>query len=317
MSTSSPVIFDHDGGIDDLLSLMLLLTMDNIDLKAVTVTPADCLLTDAVTSTLKILSAFGREDIPVAKGHLYGANPFPYDWRSQPKMVNALPMFLQLPLADSLSAMPAEQLITQQLAHSDQPVTILMTGPCTNLVHALKQTPDLVHKIDRVVWMGGAVDTRGNVSMHNHDGSAEWNVYWDPESSAELLAINPDLELIALDATDSVPVDINFLERLAKQPQPLSQLAGQLWAMTTASIPSYEYTYYMWDMLATAWVGLGDEAIKFEEIQLTVSTEEPNAGQTLRAPEHGQPIKVAKEVDTQRFHQYVLNQFSTRLPFFE
>ena len=30
-----PVIFDHDGGIDDILSLLLTLTMEQVDLKHV------------------------------------------------------------------------------------------------------------------------------------------------------------------------------------------------------------------------------------------------------------------------------------------
>lgn len=311
-----PVIFDHDGGIDDLLSLMLLLTMDNIELKAITVTPADCLPSDAIKSTLKLLTGFARDDIPVARGQLFGANPFPYEWRAQPKVVNALPMMLQLPEANCLTPLTADELITQTLAESDQPVMVLMTGPCTNLVNALQQTPDLVHKVDRVIWMGGAVDTRGNVSMHNHDGSAEWNAYWDPASTAQLFSINPDIELIALDATDSVPVDMAFLERLARQPQSLSQLAGQFWAITTNSIPAYEYTYYMWDMLATAWLGIGENSIQFKELELSVAIDEPNAGQTFRTPGNSQWIKVAKTVDTTRFHHYVLEQFNRPIPFF-
>ena len=48
------VLMDHDGGVDDLLSLMLLLTMPNIDLIGVSITPADCYLAFATEATRKI-----------------------------------------------------------------------------------------------------------------------------------------------------------------------------------------------------------------------------------------------------------------------
>ena len=52
------VLLDHDGGVDDLLSLMMLLAMPHIDLIGVVVTPADCYLRPAVSATLKTLRFF-------------------------------------------------------------------------------------------------------------------------------------------------------------------------------------------------------------------------------------------------------------------
>ena len=138
--SKTPVIFDHDGGVDDLLSLMLLLTMDHIDLKAVCITPADCFLSDATTTTLKLLELFGRKDIDVVQGNLYGVNPFQYDWRAQPKMLNALPTLLALEADHSLiHALPAHEYMQQAISASDLPVTVLMTGPCSNLAKAVKE----------------------------------------------------------------------------------------------------------------------------------------------------------------------------------
>lgn len=49
------VLFDHDGGIDDLLSLLLLLRLPNIELVGITITPADCYPQEALLSTKKFL----------------------------------------------------------------------------------------------------------------------------------------------------------------------------------------------------------------------------------------------------------------------
>ncbi|UAA39726.1 nucleoside hydrolase [Paraneptunicella aestuarii] len=311
LTNKRKVIFDHDGGIDDLLSLVLLLTMEDIDLLGVTITPADCFLEDATESTLKILSLFQRKDIKVAKGNLYGVNPFHYDWRAQPKMVNALPTMLATELDTSaLTSLSASDFIIQQLQESEDKISILMTGPCSNLVKALETHPELKDKVDEVIWMGGAVDVKGNVAMHNHDGSAEWNVYWDPYAANNLFKMGLTIKLVALDATNCLPIDMPFLKAIAAQRDfPLSELAGQFWAATITSIPSYEYTYHLWDVMATSCLEIDASAIQFEKMELDVSIQEPNQGHTIKSPGNGQWIDVAVSADREKVLDYVLKKF--------
>ncbi|MEP4891829.1 MAG: nucleoside hydrolase [Aliiglaciecola sp.] len=304
------VIFDHDGGVDDLLSLILLLTMDHIDLLAVTITPADCYLSDATTSTLKILSMFNRTDVPVGKGILHGENAFPADWRAQPKICNVLPdMLAQSFDQNQVSELSADELINACLSNAEN-VSVLMTGPSTNLVAALEKQPQLKAKIKDVIWMGGAVDVAGNVAMYNHDKSAEWNAYWDPVASQKLFASGLVVKLIGLDATNCLPVNIDFLSQLAEQKQyPISNIACQFWATTINTIPSYEFTYFMWDVLATCVLALQGDEIEFQPVKLNVATSEPNAGQTYRDPEQGFDIDVAFNVDKDAVLNYILKQF--------
>ena len=85
------VFFDHDGGLDDFLSLLLLLSYDDVDLLGISVTPADTLIEAAVPATRKILDLGGRSDVPVAGGTLEGRHPFPMEWRvERPKFVEKL-----------------------------------------------------------------------------------------------------------------------------------------------------------------------------------------------------------------------------------
>lgn len=306
----TPVLFDHDGGIDDLLSLMLLLTMDNIELKGVCITPADCFLSDATTSTLKLLDLFKRRDVPVAQGSLHGINPFHYDWRAQPKMVNALPTMLSLNADDSLiSEMNAHEYMIHVLERSKEPVTVLMTGPCSNLAEALKKRPELCASVAKVIWMGGAVNVKGNVAIHNHDGSAEWNVYWDYLAADALFKTGVPIDLVALNATNCLPIDIAFLTELAQYREyPLAELAGQFWATTVASIPSYEFTYFLWDVMATCHVGMNDSALVFETMNLAVGIHEPNEGQTYQ-DDAGSAVNVATSANRQKVLDYLFKQF--------
>ena len=311
----TPVIFDHDGGVDDLLSLMLLLTMEHIDLKAVCITPADCFLSDATTSTLKMLSLFGRDDVDVVQGNLHGVNPFHYDWRAQPKVLNALPTMIALSAdSDRIHPQPAHEYMANCLLDSDTPITVLMTGPCSNLAKALEIAPQAVDKLAKVIWMGGAIDVKGNVAIHNHDGSAEWNVYWDAPAADALVKSGAPLWLMPLDATNCLPISMAFLEELAEhRASPLVELAGQFWACTVASIPAYEFTYYLWDVMATCCLGIDDNAIDWQDIRLSVRTSEPSEGNTYR-DESGHLVRVAMQAERQTVIDYLIRQLKKPLP---
>ena len=149
-------------------------------------------------------------------------------------------MFINLPQPPNpYNYKEASRSFIDRLVEADRDVSIIMTGPCTNLVKAIKQEPFLKQKIKKIVWMAGAFRTAGNVQTYQHDGSAEWNIYWDPKSSKELFEMNLRLVCIPLDVTNKVPVTKTFLSKLAKQVNfKLSNLAGQFWALTIDTIPN-------------------------------------------------------------------------------
>lgn len=298
------ILFDHDGGVDDLLSLLLLLRMPSIELIGVTITPADCYLEPAAQATGQLLAKAGRADIPIGIGKYYGQNAFPADWRAQPMFVNALPSLIGISPPPVQQLPEAVDLMLQQLQQASSKVTILMTGPCSNLVLALEQAPELAQKIEEVIWMGGAVQVGGNVHAHGHDGSAEWNAYWAPQHTQALLAKELPLVLIPLDVTNQVPVSLDFLKKLAQLPFDYAQLAGQLWASTVHTIPSYHYTYYMWDVLATCYLELAPH-FSTEEKKLLGALHPPNEGQTYEQ-EEGYATQVATQVEAAVFYTYVL-----------
>lgn len=303
------ILMDHDGAIDDLLSQLLVLTMPDAELIGVTVTPADCYVEPALESTYKLLQLMGQEQIPLGRGDYYGINAFPNEWRARPEIINALPMLINLPKSpDPYTYLSAPELIIDRLSSAEGSVTVLMTGPCSNLVLALEKAPELKSKIEEIVWMAGAFRTTGNVQMYQHDGSAEWNVFWDPVSSQKLVSYELPLTLIPLDVTNHVPVTKKFLSTLATQiDYKLSNLTGQFWALTLDTIPSYHYTYFMWDILATSYLAI-PEQFTTELVKANISTRPPNAGQTY-LDNQGYVVKIATDVNTGYFYDYLLAQF--------
>ena len=308
----TPVIFDHDGGIDDLLSLMLLLTMDHVDLLGVTITPADCYPDDALLSTLKILTLTGNGHVPVATGNIPGPNPFPPEWRAQPRVCHSMPEMLRTQeITDNVQSVAADIWIEQTLKQAESPVTVLMTGPCTNLSAVLSRQSALKAAIKEVIWMGGAIDVKGNVAMHDHNGTAEWNAYWDPSATRTLIQSGVNVCLVPLDATNALPVDRAFLIQLAQSRTPVADLAGQFWAATVTAIPSYEFTYFLWDILATSIAGLPETAFSKTSGYVNASVSTPDAGRIFRCEKsEGHKVNWIDRVDADAVRKYVVQQFS-------
>lgn len=306
---SKQVFLDRDGGLDDLLALLLILTMEDVELIGINITPADCYPDAAAESSLKFLQLMGCPEVEVAVSKARGVNAFPEVWRAQPQIVNAFPQLLNLgSTEDRISDEEGSQLIIRKLKSVNEPISYLMTGPCTTLVHALRTEPALRNKIEEIVWMAGAVHVHGNVRTYTHDGSAEWNVYWDAPASHWLLENNLPLILVPLDATNKVPVGMDFLKRMACQANyDVSQLASLCWAATVNTIPGYDYLYHMWDVLATTYIGKPN-LFELKKIELEVSVSLPNEGETIERPGCGNFVRMVTDVHQSAFYDYLLQQ---------
>ena len=300
------VILDHDGGIDDYLSVLLMLTFADVELLGVTVTPADCYIQPAVSTTRKILDFMNAAHIPVSAGTLRGQNAFPRIWRRESFFGDALPILNENgPPQTPLHPLPGHEHLVEMLREAQRPVHMVATGPLTQLAWALDHAPDIEGKIARLYWMGGALRTAGNVREDPgvHDGSAEWNVYWDPPAAARVWQSAIPIALFPLDVSERAAVTTEFRRRLARQRRyPVSDLAGQLWA-GVAHNPHYRF----WDVLTTAaFANPALVAIRPERCRVVVDG--PSAGR-IELCDNGRPVDAAYEVNLPALHDFLLAQF--------
>src|SRR4028118_909688 len=301
------VLMDHDGGVDDYLATMLLMTMDHVQPLGIVVTPADCYIQPAVSATRKILDLMGRSDIPVAESTVRGINPFPTLYRRDSFVVDHLPILneremIQTPLLEETG----QEFMVRSLLAADRPVTLMVTGPLTTVAAALDIAPEIERKIEQIVWMGGALNVPGNVEKSleaGQDGSAEWNAYWDPIGANRVWQTSIPIVLCPLDITNTVPVTSEFVYKLGKQRQyPVSDFAGQCYALV---IPQ---DYYFWDVLATAYLD-HPEFYQLREWETMIVTTGPSQGRTKVDP-GGRKICAMDKVDTSSFYAYILQQWA-------
>ncbi|MGC5010870.1 nucleoside hydrolase [Streptosporangium sp. DT93] len=302
------VVFDHDGAPDDLLSLLLLTRYDAVELRGVAVTPADCLAEPALSVTRKILGLAGL-DVPTAVGTLPGRNPFPLAWRIDALRADALPVLNRedpgVAGVAGADALPAHEQLAVWLTRAPEPVTVLATGPLTNLAWCLDRHPSIASRIEEVVFMGGALDVTGNVRQPGHDGSAEWNVFWDPDAVRRVFDADVPITMFPLDVTDRVPVTPDLARAFGRTyGDPVGDLAGSLLALTFGTLETTGLPYCCWDSLTTSY--LAEPGIcTFETVRCDVITRGESQGRVVRHA-GGRPVRCAATVDTGRFYRHLL-----------
>jgi len=302
-----PVLMDHDGGVDDYLSTVLLLTLEHVQTLGIVVTPADCYIQPAVSATRKILDLMGRSDITVAESTVRGLNSFPRLFRRDAFTVDHLPILNQHDTPSApLALEPGQAFMARVLHEAPEPVTILATGPLSTIAAALELDPSIEYKIKEIVWMGGALNVPGNVDRileGGQDGSAEWNVYWDPPAAYRLWQTDIPVVMCPLDITNNVPVTSAFVRTIARSRHlPLSDFAGQCYALVT------HQDYFFWDVLTTAYLGRPD-LFTLREVETAIIPTGLSQGRTVVQP-GGKKVRALATVDTEAFYAYMLSAWA-------
>ena len=121
--------------------------------------------------------------------------------------------------------------------------------------------------------------------------------------------------MISLDSTNSVPIDIKFLSKLAKisDKYDIANLANQLYTISYFIDPNGRDTYYAWDSLATCYVGLNN-LLNFKEVEIDVITNkninENQEGRIYKKKGSNNFIKYAEKMNNefiQKFYDFFVN----------
>ncbi|MDR5649361.1 nucleoside hydrolase [Staphylococcus nepalensis] len=301
------VYFNHDGGVDALISLFLLIHMEDIDLIGVSAIGADSYIEPATSASQKIVNRFSKTPIHIAASKERGKNPFPKDWRMHAFFMDALPILNeQVPQQSQLLADSAYEDIIEKVNMSKEKVTLLFTGPLTDLAKAITVDPKIVHNIERLVWMGGTFLEKGNVEEPEHDGTAEWNAFWDPEAVKTVFDTEMKIDMVALESTNQVPMTWDIRQMWANERH---YTGVDFLGVSYAAVPPLTHfqtnsTYFLWDVLTTAYVGKPN-LVKQYDVKASVYTEGPSQGRTYIDEQNGRLLSVVNHVEHNDFFNYI------------
>ncbi|MDT7846308.1 nucleoside hydrolase [Streptomyces justiciae] len=218
-----PVIIDCDTGVDDALALLFAVRHPGLDVRAITCVAGNTDVDGVVRNTLTVLETAGAGDIPVARG---AERPLIEPVRTASHVHGQDGMGdLGLPAPTRRPVdLDAVALLRREILASPRPVTLIPTAPLTNIALLLRTHPEVTRNIERIVFMGGAVEV-GNATP-----VAEFNVWHDPEAAAILLTAGVPITMYGLDVFRQVIVPAADVQRLRGSSDPRLRLAGELLA---------------------------------------------------------------------------------------
>ncbi|WP_323941553.1 pyrimidine-specific ribonucleoside hydrolase RihA [Aeromonas hydrophila] len=216
-----PVILDCDPGHDDAIALILALASPELKVLAVTTSAGNQTPDKTLNNALRILTLLGRDDIPVAAGApkplarelIIADNVHGESGLDGPKLPD--PAFAPV-------AMTALELMAKCLRESPEPVTLVPTGPLTNIALLLAAHPELKQKIARIVLMGGAA------GPGNWTPAAEFNIYVDPQAADMVFKSGLPITMCGLDVTHEAQVMDEDIERVRAITNPVAQCVAGL-----------------------------------------------------------------------------------------
>ena len=193
---SLPIIMDCDPGIDDAFSLAMAVASDDLEVLGVTTTYGNVGLSHTTTNALRVLDWLGS-NIAVYPGidrallgELVDASEYHGATGLEAPEIG--------PPTSTPQALDAVSYLIKTLRVSEQKITIVASGPLTNLAVMLRLAPDVTSKIERIVFMGGSTD------YGNDSPAAEFNMLCDPHAAQIVLASDIPKTMFGLNVTHQV-----------------------------------------------------------------------------------------------------------------
>jgi purine nucleosidase len=200
-----PCIIDCDPGHDDAVALLLAAASPQLDLRAITTVAGNGTLPQVTRNAQRVCTLAGIRDVPIAAGadrplrrelvtaaHVHGASALDGPALPEPDV--------------ALDPRPADRLIADVAA--GEPITLIATGPLTNVATALDRHPELAGRLREIVLMGGSTG-RGN-----HTPYAEFNVFVDPEAAERVFASGVRVAMVGLNLTHQALATPDVVARL-------------------------------------------------------------------------------------------------------
>jgi ribosylpyrimidine nucleosidase len=215
------LILDCDPGHDDAVAIMMAAKNPALDLLGITVVAGNQTIEKTTINALNV-TQYLNIDVPV------------YSGCGQP-MVRERPIIAAdihgktgldgpnfKPLERKKGSRHAVNFIIDTVMDSDDDITIVTTGPMTNLAMAMRMQPLIIPKIKQVVFMGGSYQN-GNVTP-----AAEFNIIADAEAAYVVFTSKRPLVMVGLDVTRQALCYPKIIERMAKTDNEAASLFSSL-----------------------------------------------------------------------------------------
>jgi inosine-uridine nucleoside N-ribohydrolase len=194
------VVLDVDTGTDDAVAIMLAALHPELELVAVTTVNGNVPVENVTDNTLRVLDWIGCPGVPVYQGLARPLVRLDFPARKDIERDSAEDMHgTELPIPAPVSVKQeqgAVAFLVETFGAGPVDLTLVATGPLSNVGAALAIEPRIAQNVHELVIMGGGHD------IGNATAPAEFNIWADPEAADMVFAAGFErLVLVPLDAT--------------------------------------------------------------------------------------------------------------------
>lgn len=303
------VIIDCDVGVDDALALTLAFLSPELDIKAITAVNGNVPLNQVFENIKKVLTLIRPKNLPViargAERSLSRKEIHAHSIHGEDGLGGAKIELKEEDKFWEISSKKAYELVIDMIYKYKGELTIIATGPLTNLSLIIQNDLNALKMVKEIIIMGGAIKTGGNVTPY-----AEFNIYCDPIAAKTVIESGLPITLVPLDVTHKVNLTSkNMEERVIPIQNPFSKFIVEATGYdTNRGLFRNKELIHLHDPLAVA-VAIDPTIVEKERLTLHVETENGiNYGRILINKE-GTTIDVSLNVDSLRF----LDLFFSRL----
>ncbi|MDO5734667.1 MAG: nucleoside hydrolase [Eubacteriales bacterium] len=285
------VILDVDTGSDDAVAIMAALGSPELELIGIATVWGNLAVSETTANTLALCRALGSE-LKVYRGceramvkdfdpfQSFANNYRPIELPDGRVLKIHYNMLDQLPPCTAEpEPLSAVRFYLETLSLATEPISIIATGPLSNLGWVFYLRPDLAEKVGRFYLMGGGRD------LSNVSESAEANIWHDAEALQYILDAGLKPTIVSLDATHSAALDLQDAAELRE----LGSFAGEFTAKMIEQRIEYESTFFnpkrKWsaihDALAVCAFCRPELVLAAEELSISPSLEALNYGELL------------------------------------
>jgi inosine-uridine nucleoside N-ribohydrolase len=309
------LVLDCDTGTDDAIAIMLAALDPTLDLVGVTTVNGNVEVRHCTRNSLSVLDAIGRADVPVFEG---ASRPlvhpdFPIPRKPRNTYGDRVDHLPTPPPTIAKRNKTALEFLIETFRSANDDITLVPTGPLTNIATAIAVAPDFVQRVPQIVIMGGG-DAVSNVT-----GAAEFNIWADAEAAASVFQAGfADITLVPLDATHQALVSRADTAQLAALGTPASTAAADIMQRRLEKFDD-EGTFPergvapVHDAVCVACL-IDPAVITTRRVHVAVETRgELTLGRTVMSREHHgkRPnCSVAYAADRRRFFDLLLDAFS-------
>ena len=320
-----PILLDVDAGVDDTLAIIFALLSPDLDVRGITTVGGNVPVRSCTRNVLlafEVLSSIFRTLPPLSAG---ASHPLRHALFTAKEVhggdgVGGASVFYPAPKKRTARGNGVDLIL--ETVKREAGLTLVATGPLTNIALALKKDLPAMKRLREIVVMGGAFN-----GAHNTGPCAEFNFYVDPDAANAVMRSGLPIRLIPLNVTEQcffTPGDLqrinhpllrHYIQRVTKfyfdfHKRTENLNGGYLHdplavaAVVKPSLLRTELGYVHVERMSTYMRGM---SIFFPRLNVKKEAELPKwvKSALLRAP----TVKVATGVDAKIFKQLFLKPF--------